>query len=52
MAYESMIVVEMKDFMRENRLRGYSKHRTRAELITFLENKFRPTPTPALEPVP
>ena len=52
MAYESMVVVEMKDFMRENRLRGYSKHRTRAELITFLQNKFRPTPTPALEPVP
>ena len=31
-----MTEVEMKDSARENGLRGYSRHRRRAELITFL----------------
>ena len=43
MDYESMTMAEMKNFARENGLRGYSRLR-RNELITLLQNNYQPTP--------
>ena len=40
----------MRDFARENRLRGYTRHRRKDDLITFLRNNYQPAPTPTLRP--
>ena len=42
-----MTIAEMKNFARENRLRGYTRHRRKDDLITFLRNNYQPAPTPA-----
>ena len=39
-----MTAAKMKNFARENRLRSYTRHRRRDELITYLRNNFRPVP--------
>ena len=49
---ESMTIAEIKDFARENRLRGYTRHRGRDELIIFLRNNYQPAPQPAPRPRP
>ena len=41
-----MKVVDLKVLVKEHGLRGYSKLR-KVELITFLQNNLRPTPTPS-----
>ena len=43
--YDSMIVAEMRNFSRENGLRGYTKHRSRGDLINFLQNNYQPMST-------
>ena len=51
MDYESMTIARMKDFARENGLRGYSTLR-KADLITFPQNNFRLTRAATLTPRP
>ena len=50
MDYGSMTIAEMRNFMRENRLRGYTRHRRRDDLIIFLRNSYQPTSTPTPRP--
>ena len=47
-----MNVVKMRNFVRENRLRGYTRHRRRDDLITFLRNNYQPASTPTPRPQP
>ena len=51
MGYNNMKVVELKAFVKEHGLRGYSRLK-KAELITFLQNNFQPTPAPRPIPAP
>ena len=36
-----MTIAEMRNFARENGLRGYSRHRRRDDLINFLRNNYQ-----------
>ena len=39
-----MAIAKMRNFARENRLRGYTRHRRRDDLINFLRNNYQPAP--------
>ena len=39
-----MTIAEMRDFVRKNRLRGYTRHKRWDDPINFLRNNYQPTP--------
>ena len=45
-----MIMAEMRNFVRRNGLRGYTRYRRRDDLVNFLQHNYQPAPTPAPQP--
>ena len=45
-----MTMAEMRNFTRENGLRGSTRYRRRDDLVNFLQHNYQPAPTPTFQP--